>query len=433
MPVTGIDDVGGFKFRTELTEGLYEVVAGFGPFEVGSEAITIERRSRERSFKIVLEPRTPFRSADTAQLHNDEPNELPREGLLPNPDRYYPPPPPPPPPPGPGWAPDKNNVRVFYATNRQLTMPPPSVSGPLPVRAELFADKQDRLRFGYTDVGVTFKPASSRNPLSSDDYQFHTYSMFMFNGASAFSDALRTESSHKPTQEVLLHVHGYNVPFQDGIYRTAQFVVETGFQGVPVYFGWPGGGHWWEYPDARKQVTPAAAELATLLKVLVESASITKLHVVAHSLGNRVLLEALDRLAIDPAMQSAHIANLVMAAPDVSAGGFNQSFRTLLSLFERRAVYVSDTDWALRAGRTFDGESRIGQRTPLSVGAGFETVDATGAKDTIIGHAYFVDTDTIANDIAAFVVKGLAAAQRGLQSINDSGVTLWRLPQLTPP
>jgi hypothetical protein len=94
-------------------------------------------------------------------------------------------------------------------------------------------------------------------------------------------------------------------------------------------------------------------------------------------------------------------------------------------------VYVSDTDWALRVGHTFDGEARIGQRTPIGVSAGFETVDASGAKDTIIGHAYFVDTDTIANDIAAFMVKGLEAAQRGLHQIDDSGVTVWQLPQMT--
>ena len=98
--------------------------------------------------------------------------------------------------------------------------------------------------------------------------------------------------------------------------------------------------------------------------------------------------------------------------------------------FHRRTVYVSDNDLALRLSSAFSKETRVGQRTPIGVGSEFEAVDATGARDTIIGHSYFVDTDTIAKDISALVARGLSAAQRGLTNVLDNGGTVvWQLPK----
>jgi esterase/lipase superfamily enzyme len=278
-------------------------------------------------------------------------------------------------------------------------------------------------------VGVAFARANPRNPLSSDSYKFATYEIYFYRDAASFKSALSGEIGQQPTKDVLLFVHGYNTPFEDGIYRTAQFVVETGFHGVPMYFGWPGGEHWWDYPAASKQVAVAAVELAAVLKEIAGTSGVNRVHVVAHSLGNNVLVEAIDRLAHDPGNRPQTLANLVMAAPDVISARFGQVSGSIASMFQHRTVYVSDTDWALRVGSSFDRQQRIGRRTPMAIPTGFEAIDATGAKDTILGHSYFVDTDTIANDIAALIVRGFSTVQRGLQRTIDNGSVVWRLPQ----
>ena len=70
-----------------------------------------------------------------------------------------------------------------------------------------------------------------------------------------------------------------------------------------MYFGWPGGEHWWQYPAASKQVSVAAVELAAVLKEIAATPGVTRLHVVAHSLGNSVLVEAIDRLTQIPRIE----------------------------------------------------------------------------------------------------------------------------------
>ncbi len=424
-PAGHVNRDGSFAFTTRLTEGDYEVVAALGRFEAGFARIHVAAIPRDQSFAVKIEPRRST-FADS-ELHYDAPPDLPPVGLIPNPEEPEVAPRPAPPPPGSGWDSEKNNVRVFYATNRRLASP--RDAGPQPVAERLFGDEPDQLRFGYYDVAVTFKRAPRYNPLVSDQYQFRIYSIHLYSDAVDFGSGLTRDAPRNATNEALLFIHGYNTPFEDGIYRTAQLAVELDFRGLPIYFAWPGGEHWWEYLAAVDQVETAANELAAVLRLLVRNGKVTKLHVIAHSLGNRVLAQAIDKLGAVSTPGQAKIADLVMVAPDVNKGQFTQVTSAMVRQFQRRTVYVSDTDLALRLSSVFSMGTRVGQRTPIGVGSEFEAVDATGARDTIIGHSYFVDTDTIAKDISALVVRGMSAAQRGLTNVRDNGATVWQLPK----
>ena len=430
MPVTGVDRHGAFTFQTELTEGDYSIIAGLSPFQLATDQIHVEKSPRRQSFKVdlITNSRYEWRAAGS-DLHFDEPSELPPSRLLPNPEVAPPiPPAPPPPPPGPGWSKDKNKVRVFFATNRRLANAAVDAVGDVPTTSE-FVNEPQSLRFGYYDVGVTFTKAADRNPLSSDRYQFESYTAYLYKDGLAFRAGIANDTKNRDVAEAVIFIHGYNTPFLDGLYRTAQLVVETGFHGVPIYFGWPGGEHWWEYPAATQQVMAAAQELASVLRLVATAAEVTKVHVVAHSMGNKVLVEAIALLAQDATIRTGKVSDLVMAAPDVVPSRLTQVAGMIRSVFRRSTVYVSDTDLALRVGTAFDHDHRVGERTPFSVPIGFEAVDATGAKDTIIGHSYFVETDTIANDLAAFVVRGESAMERGLRQTTDKGNVLWELPR----
>jgi esterase/lipase superfamily enzyme len=226
---------------------------------------------------------------------------------------------------------------------------------------------------------------------------------------------------------VLLFVHGYNTPFADGVYRTAQFGVEMGFRGIPVLFAWPGGEHWWDYLAAVDRVESASWELASLLRLLVDRGNAPNLYVVAHSMGNRVLARAIERLANDSTALPASSRALVLAAPDIDRPQFLAVTGAITKLFQRRTVYVSDTDVALQVSSAINQGPRVGQRHPLSVGNEFEIVDATGVRDSIIGHSYFVDFDSIANDISKGLFQGISAAQRGL--VLEADKTVWRIPR----
>ncbi len=59
---------------------------------------------------------------------------------------------------------------------------------------------------------------------------------------------------------------------------------------------------------------------------------------------------------------------------------------------------------------------------------GNHTVDASGVRDSIIGHSYFVETDPVARDIGAILLKDAAPSQRGLSPATEAGSSFWLLP-----
>jgi 5'(3')-deoxyribonucleotidase len=71
----------------------------------------------------------------------------------------------------------------------------------------------------------------------------------------------------------------------------------------------------------------------------------------------------------------------------------------------------------------------VRERKPITVAHRFDTIDASGARDTIIGHSYYVDTDVVANDIAGALIKNYTPLERGLQELTEEGKTFWRLPK----
>lgn len=181
--------------------------------------------------------------------------------------------------------------------------------------------------------------------------------------------------------------------------------------------------------SAADRVESASKELADLMRTLADRAHPPNLYVVAHSMGNRVLARAIERITAELAPFPASSRTLVLAAPDVNQPQFAAVSGSMTRLFQRRTVYVSDTDIALQVSRIVNNEPRVGQRHPLGIGGEFEIVDATGARDSIIGNSSFVDYDSIALDIAKAALQAIPAEKRGLSSTQDGDKIVWRLPQ----
>src|SRR4051812_10238007 len=66
-----------------------------------------------------------------------------------------------------------------------------------------------------------------------------------------FRAALDGEIRQRGQGHVLLFVHGYNVTFEDAVYRLAQFAFDSGVPAVPVLFTWPSRGRLLQYPYDR--------------------------------------------------------------------------------------------------------------------------------------------------------------------------------------
>jgi len=115
---------------------------------------------------------------------------------------------------------------------------------------------------------------------------------------NAFYTGLRQELGQPDvSQDLFVFVHGFNVTFDDAAYRTAQIAYDLGFKGVPVFFSWPSQGSVHEYTYDEANVEWSSRHLRDFLRQLADKSGAKRIHLVAHSMGNRALTLAMEGLA----------------------------------------------------------------------------------------------------------------------------------------
>jgi esterase/lipase superfamily enzyme len=86
-----------------------------------------------------------------------------------------------------------------------------------------------------------------------------------------------------------------------------------------------------------------------LLGLLKNEAKIKTVHIIAHSMGNLVMLEALNRAAREGS--SLKVSEIIMAAPDVDRDGFPQLASQVKKVANGMTLYASSNDVAVVAAR----------------------------------------------------------------------------------
>src|SRR5207302_2856729 len=117
--------------------------------------------------------------------------------------------------------------------------------------------------------------------------------------------------------------HGFNVTFVDAVYRTAQISADLHFSGAPILFSWPSQGALSPLGYTRDETEArwALSDLRAFLELLVAQSGADTIHFIAHSMGNRLLTEALVPMAATLKRMPA-FNELVLTAPDIDADTF---------------------------------------------------------------------------------------------------------------
>ena len=97
----------------------------------------------------------------------------------------------------------------------------------------------------------------------------------------------------KNAKTALVFVHGFNTSFEHALYRNAQIVWDLQFPGLSVLFSWASSGKSLDYLYDRDSAYNARDGFISLLKLLKEKYGIEQVNVLAHSMGNVVVLDAL--------------------------------------------------------------------------------------------------------------------------------------------
>ena len=201
--------------------------------------------------------------------------------------------------------------------------------------------------------------------------------------------------------QAFVFVHGYNVSFDDAIFRTAQIAHDIAFDGAAVLFSWPSRGDMWDY---RYDIDTAKASrdgLRQLLEVIARDVGVNTINLVAHSMGNDPAIEVLREQAEITSRQGRAVDfklnEIVLAAPDISRKVFEQFAARFVSLAKGGVtLYASKNDLALTASkRVAGGLVRAGDvpKEGIVIVPGVESIDISDASTDFFStnHSTFAD------------------------------------------
>ena len=94
--------------------------------------------------------------------------------------------------------------------------------------------------------------------------------------------------------EVLVYVHGFNNTVDGAIALAVEVAGKMKFRGSVAVFSWPSVGRYypWDYLSDVRAAAKSVDAMADLLKSLEASQSVSRVHVLAHSLGNDLIVAA---------------------------------------------------------------------------------------------------------------------------------------------
>jgi esterase/lipase superfamily enzyme len=213
--------------------------------------------------------------------------------------------------------------------------------------------------------------------------------------------------------DVVLFVHGFNMSFDESLEIALRMVERTGVQAIPVAYSWPSQAEVSAYGVDYDRNEWTIDHLKDFIEDLVHALPEGKVvHIVAHSMGNRAVLEALAHAHLP----EERLGQLIMIAPDVDA----EIFKDLVSRsgpFPRKTLYVSNHDWALRAaGWLRKGIPRAGDaRKQYVVIKGMDTIDSSPLKAGRFGHSVYDYSQLMFDDVGA-VLKNEPPTARKLSA-----------------
>jgi esterase/lipase superfamily enzyme len=305
-------------------------------------------------------------------------------------------------------------VRVFYGTDRKTT----GSSKP----AEFYGIERGELQYGYLDVTI---PALHQEAELETRSRWDIVSYFVGDAGMRnryvlldsvtpqtrvdFLSALRKQIKEAPSKDVFIFVHGFNSTFEDAARRCAQLAYDLDFDGTPMMYSWASAGSATAYIKDEATVTSSGRKMAQMLDDVVAQSGAERIHLIAHSMGNRALIEALQTyLAAREARNRQHIfGQIVFTAPDVDREYFVGAIKSLTGAATRVTLYASNSDLALQSSQILHDAPRAGLAGANIISLpDVDTIDMSAVPADSLGHNYFAASSGAIYDLFRLFWRG---------------------------
>ncbi|MEK6405601.1 MAG: alpha/beta hydrolase [Acidobacteriota bacterium] len=320
---------------------------------------------------------------------------------------------------------------VWFATNRKPTAAGDGFTGERNnrvTRGRVEVHVPESHRFGET--GTPFWKRLLRFDLRDD--RLRLQHVTQQERDAFFSDILEAMQSAREGGEqphALFFLHGFNVSFEDAAIRAAQIGCDLKVPGATAFFSWPSRGSVTAYPVDEASIEASERAITDFLVDFTANCRAEKVHVIAHSMGNRGLLRALQRIAANAQIAGkVKFGQIFLAAPDIDRG----LFLDLASLYSEHAVrttlYASNRDLPVHFSSKLHDAPRAGYYEPYTVAPGVDTVAVPDFDIDLLGHSYFAQAEALLHDIHDLMRHNEDPKQR--QRITPAvheGTAFWRL------
>jgi esterase/lipase superfamily enzyme len=307
------------------------------------------------------------------------------------------------PPPGAPWSSadqflPEHERSVYFATNRNVLRPKDKT-------VSRFGNSAATMTYGSAVVNIPIEnhrrgELETPGYWSSPDPKRH----FIIQQLTPLS---RGEFQEQVTdKDILIYVHGYNTSFEFAVLRGGQLQHDLQFPGRTVVFSWPSSGTLTGYTADEEQ---SARSVGSLVQVFEEIHQVIvrfperRIHVIAHSMGNRVLLAAVREWELKYAKPSSAklFSQVILAAPDVDAAMFAALLPSVIRASERATLYYCPNDNALLASQALHVNKPVGLGPFFT--DGLDTINAEQVDTSMIGHGYYAAARELLLDLRLMI------------------------------
>jgi esterase/lipase superfamily enzyme len=318
-------------------------------------------------------------------------------------------------------------VPVFFGTDR-------AHAGAGNDASQYKAVRNTQFSYGYANVSIPAvhvvgeieRPHFWKLEFREDPQKHIIITEIMLVDTATFFQDVKSRVNESEPKRAFVFIHGFNVPFDDALRRTAQIAYDLKYPGPAILFSWPSFGEVIKYPYDAQNASWAVPDLEKFLLNLAARSGATQIDIIAHSMGNQALMAALQDIAIKN--QPIRFREIVLAAPDIDAQIFSRAVPAIMGKATRVTLYASSNDQALKASKQFNGFRRAGDSSEaIVVVAGMDTVDASAVDTSFLGHSYYGSDRSVLVDIDNMFRTNAPPSNRfGIFPAMRDGKQYWR-------
>jgi esterase/lipase superfamily enzyme len=271
-----------------------------------------------------------------------------------------------------------------------------------------------------------------------------------------------------PTKEVVLYVHGFNETFASAADTMAELCHFLGREPVCVFFTWPSshtGNFLISYTNTTESAAYAVNHLKKTIRRIATRPGVERVHVLAHSRGTAVALDALSQLLLESIaagqepVNSLKLGELVLLSPDIDMDIAGERITAYLSdpdlisvwperrlprsLKGRLTIYASPEDRALLVSKIlFRSRYRLGELTAadmkpeaqrfLAKIGKIDLISYKGKRTDLFGHSYFTTNPEVSSDLIELIRYGKRLGEPGRDLVRTGPIT-WEFPTKETP